>query len=1484
VGHGGPQPGVWVEPHRDRPRRLNTAISAYPPQLLPFLGEDKNQHGRYIYANNSSMKHKAVNCAMPILRLTRGQGIGGDPFTGLPWPGSVSTDTNTSFTAAQNWRPARDPLVLDLNGGGISTVGINPSNPILFDHDGDGIKTGTGWVGAAEGLLVLDLNANGAVDSGRELFGDNTLLPNGQLAANGFAALAQYDANADGRINSLDAIYTQLKIWQDANQDGPSTGSGQAVSQASEMTTLAQQGVASINLAATQTNTALGGGNTQTWTGSFVRADGTTGVAGAAELAGSLDLAANNFYREFTDNPVLTTAAQALPQMRGSGLVRDLREAMSLGTVAAAGLQDVSARFAAADTRAGQLALVDELLGDWAETPGGLVHTTYKYNMEQVNGRYVTRDYSSSVFGDVVLTLAPQGMTEDYYAPNVVGAPLTRATAEGTEVLRRLNVLEIFNGSKFVQIAVPPPPAPTGATTGGTGGTSGAVAGATYFTATLSTVQIALINQSYESLRDSIYSALVVQTRLKPYLDSIELVIDATGVHFDTTALAAHLDTFKLSSASAALDDLVDLVRYTGDTLRAVEFNGVQKLHTWLDGLSATDALRVQAVALDVFFAGTTVGTARSDIFLGDAAGNSFDAGAGNDVLDGGAGNDTLFGRAGDDVLDGGAGADVLYGEDGNDSLAGGADGDQLFGGNGNDSVLGGDGADTLYGDAGADVLDGGAGNDQVYGGDGADSYRFGIGSGVDIVQNYDGDALGVNADSLVLGAGVTPAGLSVTRLYDNLILKINGTTDQLTVNNYFITDATTSYAIETIRFADGTVWDINTVKVKVQQGTDAADTLYGYAGNDTLLGGLGNDTLAGRAGDDVLDGGAGADVLYGEDGNDNLSGGTDADTLQGGNGNDSVLGGDGADTLYGDAGADVLDGGAGNDQVYGGDGADTASYASATLGVTVSLALAAAQNTLGAGTDTLSSVENLTGSAFNDTLTGNAGDNTLDGGAGNDALTGGAGADTYVLDSASDTVAEALNEGVDTLVANHTRTLGANQENLTLSGTAAINATGNELANTLIGNSANNVLTGGLGADAMNGGAGNDVYYVDNIGDMVVEGLNEGTDTVYSTLSYTLGVNQEHVVLTGSAAVNATGNESANNLYSNAGNNTLDGGAGVDQAVYNQVAAGVTVSLAVTGAQNTGAASGTDTLVNIESLYGSAYNDTLTGNAGANVLNGYLGADAMSGGAGDDAYYVDNVGDVVTELVNEGAADLVYSTIGLTLGANVERLYLTGTAAVNATGNELNNVLYGHANTAANVLTGGAGNDTYYVAAGDTVVEALGAGTDSVGAYVDYTLSANVENLSASVTTGLRLTGNELANTITGNAGADTLDGGLGNDVLIGGVGNDALTGGAGADIFDFNLIAETGVGATAYDVVADFLAGTDRVDLVGIDANAATAGDQAFAFMGTGAFTGAGQLRYSFDGTNTLVQGNIDAALGADFEILLTGNHTLVASDFML
>ncbi len=183
--------------------------------------------------------------------------LSGDPFTGRPW-GNMSSDLNDLYNAA---RPTigRDPLVLDLDGDGIEAVGINSANPILFDHNADTVKTATGWIKADDGILVLDRNGNGTIDSGRELFGDNTLLTTGAYAglhaANGFQALADLDTNADKKVDSADAAYAQLRVWQDTNQDG--------ISQAGELKTLSQLGIASISTVGVASNINLGNGNTQ---------------------------------------------------------------------------------------------------------------------------------------------------------------------------------------------------------------------------------------------------------------------------------------------------------------------------------------------------------------------------------------------------------------------------------------------------------------------------------------------------------------------------------------------------------------------------------------------------------------------------------------------------------------------------------------------------------------------------------------------------------------------------------------------------------------------------------------------------------------------------------------------------------------------------------------------------------------------------------------------------------------------------------------------------------------------------------------------------------------------------------------------------------------------------------------------------------------------------------------------------------------------
>jgi Ca2+-binding RTX toxin-like protein len=167
--------------------------------------------------------------------------------------------------------------------------------------------------------------------------------------------------------------------------------------------------------------------------------------------------------------------------------------------------------------------------------------------------------------------------------------------------------------------------------------------------------------------------------------------------------------------------------------------------------------------------------------------------------------------------------------------------------------------------------------------------------------------------------------------------------------------------------------------------------------------------------------------------------------------------------------------------------------------------------------------------------------------------MAGGAGNDTYVVDNTDDTVTEGSGAGTDTVQSSVTFTLGFNVENLTLTGTAAINGTGNTLVNALTGNGAANVLNGLAGADTMAGGAGNDTYIVDNISDTVTEAAGAGTDTVQSSVTVTLSANVENLTLTGTAAINGTGNTLANILFGNSANNILTGGAGNDTYLFSR-------------------------------------------------------------------------------------------------------------------------------------------------------------------------------------------------------------------------------------------------------------------------------------------------------------------------------------------
>ena len=691
---------------------------------------------------------------------------------------------------------------------------------------------------------------------------------------------------------------------------------------------------------------------------------------------------------------------------------------------------------------------------------------------------------------------------------------------------------------------------------------------------------------------------------------------------------------------------------------------------------------------------------------IGDDEDNDLTGGADADVILGRGGNDTLSGEGGNDTIQGHAGDDVLYGGDGADALYG--DFDYLS----NDPAFGND---TLYGGAGDDFLNGGLGADVMFGGDGDD-----------FIRGTDGDTLNGDAGDDVLAVNGIPIALHGGTGWDELHVQFDGlvsaginldlsaqwTGGVGSFNGGAVTgidhlvDFRGSYLDDILIV--GAAGHVGTVSgnggndqlTLTDEGTFARggvgnDVINGLGGNDTLLGQQHDDILNGGDGDDFLDGDAdsvaselssprrwpGVDILNGGAGDDTIIGGADGDTVNGGDGadklfagrGDSVDGGDGDDRLEIRGATALLDGGAGTDtaifdfristvaytldmsgvfaggsgelngatvrgiesvtQIWGSHHGDTIVLGADAPAVTVEMGSGADALTLTGGADTAHGRfgdDTILGLAGDDTLQGGDGDDYLDGGAGADVMYGGWNDDIFVVDDAGDRVFENADEGSDVIRSWISYTLTtANIERVELMGDAELSVTGDGLANVLVGNSAGNVLDGGAGADWLEGGEGHDTYIVDNVGDRVIELFGGGSDYVFSSVSFSLaGQDIEAIELTGDQRLNAAGN---------------------------------------------------------------ALDNLLIGNSATNGLSGGAGADRMEGGDGSDVYTVDNVGDVVVELENQGT-DLVKAGVTWTLGANVENLWLLTNRQINAIGNELNNTIVGNAR--ANVIIGMGGRD----------------------------------------------------------------------------------------------------------------------------------------------------------------------------------------------
>ncbi|WP_380787753.1 beta strand repeat-containing protein [Sphingomonas sp. R86521] len=560
-----------------------------------------------------------------------------------------------------------------------------------------------------------------------------------------------------------------------------------------------------------------------------------------------------------------------------------------------------------------------------------------------------------------------------------------------------------------------------------------------------------------------------------------------------------------------------------------------------------------------------------------------------NDTLTGSGGTDTISGFAGNDQIDGGAGNDLIYGGDGNDTLQGGIGSDDVDGGEGDDSIADIGGSDTLRGGAGNDsffisrVNNGTTETVRIEGGTGNDTVTY---------QNYRAGSVSID-----LGAGDDKLTLWTRQEGGTAVVLGEG---RDVVNFGQLPTAGGTIAIQD--FAAGTAGD------RLELGEFLGSQLTGWDGSTNPFGGIGYMRLV-QAGADTLvqidrDGASGAS--YGWSTLVTLQS-TTANAMtaynMGGWTPRSVSGADIA-TVVVVAPASVLEGdvasfslsvtlknlssasgtvtmslapgstaGSGDVSVpaYGGSFSVAQSpahdYTIALPAITVvddlvveadksiDIQVRVTGQVFDNGTDTTVVHVKLidgdqVGTAANDSLVGTGGNDLLDGRAGADTMTGGAGNDLYYVDDAGDRVVEGVGGGTDTVRSSTSYTLAANVENLIIAGAAAINGSGNDLANIITGNAAANVLNGAAGADTMIGGDGDDTYYVDNVGDIVRETAVAGTDTVHAGISYLLAANVENLVLDGAASINGTGNELANLLVGNTGNNLLSGGAGDDRLV----------------------------------------------------------------------------------------------------------------------------------------------------------------------------------------------------------------------------------------------------------------------------------------------------------------------------------------------
>jgi Ca2+-binding RTX toxin-like protein len=902
---------------------------------------------------------------------------------------------------------------------------------------------------------------------------------------------------------------------------------------------------------------------------------------------------------------------------------------------------------------------------------------------------------------------------------------------------------------------------------------------------------------------------------------------------------------------------------------------------------------------------------------------DSIVAGGGNDLIDGGSGQDQMTGGAGDDVYfvdnafdwvieNGGEGTDeirtalvsyslaqlpnvekltgtaatgqVLTGNAADNVVAGAGGNDQLSGAGGNDILSGGGGHDSLDGGSGDDMLDGGSGDDILLGGAGDDSYSGG--EGIDRLDvSGEGGPVAINLHASLF---IFPFG------HPNATRSLGPGEGLDSFGNY-----ETVTGIENLILTAGNDRALGSDVANQIEAGAGDDSIYGMGGNDVIIAGSGDDDIGGGDGDDLIEGGDGIDAIGGDSGTDIINAGAGDDSAFGGTGNDALYGGAGDDLLRGEDGDDMLSGGDGDDLLRGGAGVDTFDGGTDGGGVgslgliadrisffesRATQAVVADLRTGVISNDGFGNVETMTGiesfgadTAFADTFYGNdnangffvgrgdfvygfGGDDLIEARAAPGVVDGGAGTDLLQLSSNGGFLLPDANgngeaEVAPAMTAGWTVDLAAGtlRDGFGNAGTVAgiENLVGSALGDELRGDGSANRIDGGSGNDRLLmqdggedtalGGEGNDVLYYGSAlsaGDIANGG--EGRDAIVLQGNVTAVLTDTNLVGIESISIqsgaNASFGDTANNFY-DFDITTADGNV----------------------------ASGQQLIVNAQSLR-SGEDFTFDGSAesdGKFLVYGGHGVDNLTGGAGADVFLFEGQRWGANDKVDGGAGR---DALVISAGSGLTRIEFGADSLANIESISLNN----------RYATDPSQKPSYELV--------LHNGNVAPGG----TLIVNGSSIPAGQLVNIDGRGVHDGNLILfGGGGHDTLFGGDGNDTLLGGGGADGLTGGAGADTFRYDAASDSSGGL--HDLIGDFQTGVDKIDLSRIDANTHAAGDQAFSWIGSNAFSGtgaasAGELRVFDDNGRQRIEGDTNGDGLADLVIVLQiGTAPIAQGDFL-